>query len=174
MIPLAIPAVLKAVPWKLVGYAVAVLAILALGWRISVWREAYKALPEVKAALAAEEQCLPASSCGIRVAALQVRQKAITETVVKGYEDEIREIRSRPVPERVIRVCRPSGAGGVRVPTVAGGTGEGAAATGGVDRADEYPTGPFREYALDCAALAAQARWIIRRDVALATPPAQP
>jgi hypothetical protein len=105
MIPLAIPAVLKAVPWKLVGYAVAVLAILALGWRISVWRDAYKALPEVKAALEAEVACKVPSKCAERVAALQARQAVISETVVRGYEDEIKSLRDRPVPQPIRLRC---------------------------------------------------------------------
>jgi hypothetical protein len=105
MIPLAIPAVLKAVPWKLVGYAVAALAILALGWRISVWRDAYKALPEVQAALEAEVACLAPSKCQERQAALVARQAVISETVVRGYEDEIKSLRDRPVPQPIRLRC---------------------------------------------------------------------
>jgi hypothetical protein len=105
MIPLAIPAVLKAVPWKIVGYAVAVLAILALGWRISVWREAYKALPDAQAALEAEVACKVPSKCAERVAALQARQAVISETVVRGYEDEIKALRDRPVPKPIRLRC---------------------------------------------------------------------
>ena len=68
---------------------------------------------EPDAALKAEVACEPASECGKRVAALQARQAAISEQVVKGYEQELADIRSKPIPTRVIRVCRQAGAGGL-------------------------------------------------------------
>lgn len=75
MIPLA---ALKALPWRLIGYGVAVAAVLALGWRVHAWREAYKALPGVEAELAAERACEPASACEKRLAtlALEAEQRA--------------------------------------------------------------------------------------------------
>jgi hypothetical protein len=175
MIPLAIPAVLKAVPWKLVGYAVAVLAILALGWRISVWRDAYKALPEAKAALEAEVACLAPSKCAERVAALQARQAVISETVVRGYEDEIKSLRDRPVTVRTVRLCPDSRAGGVSGSNPAAGT-DGASPTAGELHGSAQPDiGPdLYQLARDADEIAARLRALQGWNKALATPPAQP
>jgi hypothetical protein len=131
MIPLAIPAVLSKVPWKLVGYAVGVLAILALGWRVHAWREAYKALPEAQAALEAEVACSVPSKCAERVAALQARQAVISETVVRGYEDEIKSLRDRPVTVRTVRLRCTARPGDVRSAD-ASGSPDGTGSPGGV------------------------------------------
>ena len=168
MIPL--PA-LSAIPWKLVGYGIAIGALLLLGWRIHAWREAYKALPATQEALQNEQACGEGSECQKRAAALEATHRAATAVVVQEYTREIESLRSQPIPRRVIRVCRDAGPSDVRHASTAQGTGGDASAPAGLDRADEYPTAPFREYARDAAALAAQCRAIIQRDVALATPP---
>jgi hypothetical protein len=173
MIPLAIPAVLKAVPWKLVGYAVAVLAILALGWRISVWRDAYKAIPEVQAALAAEVACLAPSKCAERVAALQAAHKAINDQTARDYETRIAEIAARPVPREPVRLCRPARPSGVRVPSASPATSPSQGA--------DFPTEIGRDIAVELYGLADDAdrealklELLWGRDVALATVPEKP
>jgi hypothetical protein len=55
-----------------------VAAIALMGWRVTAWREAYKALPEVEAQLAAERACEVGSACEKRAAtlALEAAQEA--------------------------------------------------------------------------------------------------
>ena len=105
--------ILKGLPWKLIGYAAFILCACLLGWRINEWRHAYKALPEAQAALAAEVACEVPSQCATRVAALVERQKLVSETVVQGYEDELKSLRDRPIPVRTVRLCPDARAGGV-------------------------------------------------------------
>jgi DNA polymerase-3 subunit epsilon len=57
------------VPWRLVGYGVAALAVLALGWRIHEWRQAFLALPAAQEALLDEQECNEGSKCAERVLA---------------------------------------------------------------------------------------------------------
>lgn len=73
MIPLPVN-----IPWRLVG-AVGLVAVVALmGWRVSVWREAYATLPIAQAELAAERACALNTECHKRAATLaeQARQEA--------------------------------------------------------------------------------------------------
>ena len=172
MIPLAIPAALKAVPWRLVGYGLAALAVLALGWRVSVWKQAHEALPGVRDALAAEHACADGSQCAERVAALVARQEQATAEAVSGYEREIESLRARPVPVRTVRLCPSSTDRDVRHAAAAGGTGQGSAAAGVVHDGARPDIGPGL-YALAGRAdeLAAQCRAIIQRDRALARQP---
>lgn len=98
--------------WR-AGVAVAVVALFALmGWRVSAWRQAYRALPEARAALAAEQACGEGSKCYARLSELQAAQRAVSETVVAVYERELADLRSRP-PAPAVRLCRPRGTGGV-------------------------------------------------------------
>ena len=65
MIPLPVN-----IPWRLVG-AVGLVAVVALmGWRVSVWREAYATLPIAQAELAAERACALNTECHKRAATL--------------------------------------------------------------------------------------------------------
>ncbi len=71
MIPLA---ALKAVPWRYVSYLLIVVGLVVLGWRCSVWRHSHTVtLPKVKAELALERACEPASECGKRIATLAAK-----------------------------------------------------------------------------------------------------
>jgi hypothetical protein len=172
MIPLAIPAVLSKVPWRLVGYAVAALAILALGWRISVWRDAYKALPEAKAALRAEVECLPASQCRTRLDAAQAAHRAINDQTVNDYEKRLADIAARPVPREPVRLCRPARTGDVRVSGSAPATGPG--------QGSDVPTEIGRDIAVELYGLADDAdtealklELLYGRDVALSQKPSK-
>jgi hypothetical protein len=170
MIPLAIPAVLSKVPWRIVSYALIGVGLVLIGWRISVWRDAYKALPEVQAALAAEVECLATSKCAERVAALQAAHKAINDQTARDYETRIAEIAARPVPREPIRLCRPARPSGVRVPGAAAPTSPGQGA--------DVPTEIGRDIAVELYGLADDAdrealklELLWGRDLALATPP---
>lgn len=157
---------LTAIPWRLIGYALAVAAVVALGWRIHAWREAYKALPDVQAELEAEIACGEGSKCAARAAELQQKAAEASREVVDGYEQELARVRSER-PRRVVRLCS-DGSGlpvsGAR-PGAAGG-----AAPGGV-----LPEHPGRDLGPDLYALAreadeltAQCRALIRWNRALA------
>lgn len=167
-------AILKGLPWRAIGAIALVLAVAACGWRVSVWRDAYKALPGVQDALSREEACSAGSECALRVAALTARQEQITADTVKGYEQELADLRNRPVSVRTVRLCPEKPDRDVRVPAPAGGTGPGSAPAGVVQQGN----GPNRDIGPDLYALAgradelsAQCRAIIARDRALAQQP---
>lgn len=120
---------LKLVPWRAVGAGMGVVAVMALGWRVSAWREAYKALPAAQEALLDEQECNEGSKCAARVIAFQARQDAFNREVADAYARQIDEIAARP-PAPVVRLCRPRGSGGVPSAQPAGAAD--AAAPGGV------------------------------------------
>jgi hypothetical protein len=167
---IAIPAVLKAVPWKLVGYATVAICISIIGWRISVWHEAYKALPEAKAALEAEVACKVPSKCADRVAALQARQAEVQRVSKETYDQEIADLKNRPVPiPRIIRVCKSAAAGSV--PVAGAAEGSSGPETGGVLLGpSELDTGPLRRAAAEADEINAAYRFLTNRDNALASP----
>lgn len=107
-------AILKGLPWRAIGAIALVLAVAACGWRVSVWRDAYKALPGVQDALAREEACADGSNCYERQRGLQEAAGHATVVAVESYEAELAVLRSRPPVRRVIRVC--TGAGHLPVP----------------------------------------------------------
>jgi hypothetical protein len=168
MIPFILPAALKAIPWRLVGYGVAVGAILLLGWRVHAWHEAYKAYPKVVAALKAEEACDIGSKCQARQAAAEARQAAINDQTVRDYEQKLAEITSRPAPAGPVRLCRPASSGNVRLAPAAPATGAGSGS--------ELPVEVGRDIAVELYQLADDAdtealklRELWNRDVALST-----
>ena len=120
MIPL--PA-LSAIPWKAIGYGVAIGALLLLGWRVHAWREGYLALPAAQEALQNEQACGEGSECLKRSAALQAAHKLISEQVERDYEQKLADIAARPVPREPVRLCRPARTGDVRVPSATAATG---------------------------------------------------
>lgn len=174
MIPLAW---LKLVPWRAVAAGALVVAVVFSAWRITVWRDSHvRALPEARQALEAEQACSAGSECALRVAALTARQEQITADTVKGYEQELADLRNRPVSVRTVRLCPEKPDRDVRVPAPAGGTGPGSAPGGVVQPGN----GPNRDIGPDLYALAgradelsAQCRAIIQRDRALSAPPAK-
>ena len=79
-----------------------VLIVAAMGWRVSVWKQAHEALPGVREALAAEVACTDGSKCAERVAALTARQEQESARVIEGLTSEIRDISNRPA--RTVRL----------------------------------------------------------------------
>ena len=131
MIPLAIPAALKVVPWRLIGWGALVAVVALAGWRVSAWRAAYVALPGVQEALALEESCEDGSRCYERQRALQEAASHATVVAVESYEAELAALRGRPA--RVVRLCREAGSGDVR------GAGPAAGPDGAGPAAGELP-----------------------------------
>ena len=173
MIPIAIPAALKAVPWRLVGWAAVVAAVALAGWRVSAWRAAYVALPGVQEALALEESCEDGSRCYERQRALEEAASHATVVAVESYEAELASLRARPARTGPVRLCIAPDGGAVRVPAFASGT-HGDSAGGVLDRSHggDYQPGPdigpaLRQYAKEVEALSASKRAIVRRDEAL-------
>jgi hypothetical protein len=160
---------LAAIPWRLIGAAALVAAFMLAGWRVSAWHDAYKALPGVQDALEREEGCLDGSKCRERQKAAAAAQAAKTKEVVDGYEKELADLRSRPVPDVPVRLCRPRGSGDVRVPGAAPGTGAGPRA--------ELPLEAGRDIAVELYKLiddtdteALKLRKLWQRDKALSKP----
>lgn len=118
---------LNAIPWKLIGWAALVAVIAFAGWRVSAWREAYKALPDVQAALELEQACGEGSKCQARQAALQAAAEAKSAEVVASYEQELTSLRNRPA-----RVVRLQAAGGALCRPGAPGTADGTSTAAGV------------------------------------------
>lgn len=167
MIPFLLPfwKFRKAILW--IGI---VAAFSVLGWRVSAWRQAYKALPEAQAALEAERACGEGSKCYARLAALQAAQQAVSETVVENYERELADLRNRPVPpRRIIRVCAdPSD---VQSPGPAGtpdGTGP---ASGVIHGPVEFDPRPLFDLAREADQLAARLRALQDYSRAVSAPP---
>ena len=155
--------------WRRVAVVATFVAIIAtFAWRATVWHDAYEALPALESALEAERLCGEGSDCAARQAALEAAQAETTAKVVATYENELADLRNRPLVRRVIRVCADpgdvQGAGGAR------GTSAGAPAEGVVQRAAELDTGPLRDLAQRADELSAQCRALIRWNAALAKP----
>jgi hypothetical protein len=143
------------IPWRLIGYGVALAAFMALGWRVHVWHESHKALPGVEAALEAEVACGEGSQCQARQAALQAAAEAKSAEVVAGYEQELADLRNRPLVRRVIRVCND---GGVQSPGTPGSADGASPAGGELHGAVEFDTGPLRNLAREADEVAARLR----------------
>lgn len=102
-------AILKGLPWRAIGAIALVLAVAACGWRVSVWRDAYKALPGVQDALSREEACEDGSRCYERQRGLQEAAGHATVVAVESYEAELAALRARPAVRRVVRLCADPG-----------------------------------------------------------------
>ena len=161
MIPLAL------IPWRLVGAVALVAAVAAMGWRVTVWHEAYGELRATQARLQLEESCGEGSKCAARVAKAEAAMAAKNQEAVTKYEREIGRLNARPVERRVIRVCPDSGP--VRD---APGPGESAGTTaGGVLRGPiEFDTSPLRDLAREADRQSAAYRALRERDEALSPP----
>ena len=128
MIPL--PLIIKAVPWRLVGYGLAIGLIGLWFWRVSVWHKAYERLERVEARLELEQSCGKGSACEARQAALEAAQAETTTKVVATYESELAAVRNRPA--RVVRVCSdPGNVQGARPTGASDGTGPAAGVVSG-------------------------------------------
>ena len=162
---------MTALAWRAIG-AVALFALFAaMGWRVTVWHEAYRKLPGVRAALALEEACKDGSKCAEREKAWTARAAQTTKEVSDGYEKEIADLRNRPPVTRVIRVCRATGAGDVRDAQPAAGADGTRPASGDVHEPDEFDTGPLRDLAREADEVSARLRALQHFNQALATTP---
>lgn len=165
-----IPALPFAIPWRLLSVIALAAILLLLGYRVAAWHTSYHELPEVQAQLDAELACEEGSACADRVAEQAVQQAIITADAVRKYEQELEDLRGRPIPSRVIRVCPKGAAGDVRDASGAGSAGRGPAAAGLLHGADEFDTRPLRELALEADEVSARCRTLLDRDRALAKP----
>jgi hypothetical protein len=163
-------AALKALPWKAILQVVAA-GLLALLVYLTVTR-AWVTLPEVRAELKAEKakleaevKCGEGSACAKRVEAAKVESDRINQEAVDQYEKELEELRNRPLPTRVIRVC--PAPGNVRDAASAGGAGQGPTAEGLVSGANEFDTRPLRDLAILADEVSARCRALLERDRAL-------
>lgn len=160
--------------WRLIAYAVAAVAVLWMLALIRHWHEdSTVALPEARRTLAAEVACAAGSKCAERVAALKERQQAVSEQVIRGYQDEIEALRARPIPVRTVRLCpdaraaRVPGAEPARTADAAG------PAAGIVSGAAGPDIGPdLYQLARDADEVAARLRALQQWSAALATPAA--
>jgi hypothetical protein len=110
---------------KAILYTALVAAVALMGWRVSVWHNAYERLGDVEAALETERLCEEGSACAARQAALEAAQAETTAKVVATYEQELASVRNRPA--RVVRLCpNPGDVQGSRPAGTADGTGPGA------------------------------------------------
>lgn len=151
-------AILKGLPWRAIGAIALVLAVAACGWRVSVWRDAYKALPGVQDALSREEACEDGSRCYERQRGLQEAAGHATVVAVESYEAELAELRSRPPVRRVIRVCPDPGTGHLPVPGTARGPDGATAPAGLVHGPAEFDPQPLFDLAREADELSARLR----------------
>ena len=100
---------LKGLPWRAIGAVALVLAVAALGWRVTRWHDAYEALPGLQSALEREETCEGGSKCYERQRALQEAAGHATVVAVESYEAELAALRARPAVRRVVRLCADPG-----------------------------------------------------------------
>lgn len=155
------------IPWRLIGAVGLVAAVSFAGWRVNTWHTSHGLLRGALERLELEESCADGSKCAARVAAAEVAQAARNQEAVAGYEKEIADLRNRPVPTRVIRVCRQGSQGDLRDATRPQGTPTGPG-TGLVHEPDEFDTAPLRELARQADEVAAAYRALRSRDEALA------
>lgn len=152
--------------WQLVAGGV-LAAIVGIGWeRVTTWQESHHKLPKVEAALKLEQDCGEGSQCAERVKQAKLEGEQANQEAVEKYEQELEELRNRPIPHRVIRVC-PS-PDHVRDATGSAGTGSGPAAEGVVHGEDELDTRPLRELAQQADEVSARCRALLERDRRLA------
>jgi hypothetical protein len=172
MIPLAIPAALKVVPWRLVGAAAAVAVVAFAGWRVSAWKASHEALPGIREALAREEGCQDGSKCYERQNALQEAAGHAAVVAVESYEAEIAALRARPA--RVVRLCPAARPGDVRGSGPAAGTDGASAAAGQLHGSAGPDLGPdLYRLARDADEVAARLRALQRWNQALSTQPSK-
>jgi hypothetical protein len=143
----------KAILW---GGIVAAVALM--GWRVTAWHAAYKALPKAQAALKAEVECLDGSECRAREARLQEVVGREQVRVVTAYEAELAAVRGRPPV--TVRVCD---RGGVPVSGPAGRGDAGTAAAGALSG----PAAGDRDIGPELSALALEADEVTARCRAL-------
>ena len=118
---------LKALPWRLIGAAVAVAAVAFAGYRVNTWHTSHGLLRAAEKRLEAEEACADGSKCAARVAAAEVaaaaKQRETDAEVLSGYQTGLETVAayaaSHPAP--TVRLCKPAGGASVRLPPTPGG-----------------------------------------------------
>ena len=151
---------------RAVLWAALVVAVGLMGWRVSVWHDAYERIGAVESALEAERLCGEGSACAARQEALEAAQAETTAKVIESYEQELESLRNRPVVRRVIRVCAdPGDVQGSGAPGTADGTGPG---TGELSGSVEFDTGPLRDLAREADEVSARLRALQEWNAALA------
>ena len=89
-------AVLKELPWRLIGYVAVAAAIALFVWRVLVWHDVYKTakadLKAAHAALADERSCLKGTACAKRLVDLQRDgEKAVADARVAAQKASAKE-----------------------------------------------------------------------------------
>lgn len=153
---IAVWALLRGLPWRLIGAAGLVVAVALAGWRISTWRDAYRTLPGVQDALAREEACQDGSKCFERQRAFTEAVGHETTRIVTDYEAALAEIRDRPVPDTPVRLCRPRGTGRVS-------NGASASPVDGAASSRELPLEAGKDIAVELYRLADEADTVAAR-----------
>lgn len=82
---------LKKVPWRLIAYGAATLAVLLLLWRIAAWYAFYRTgkaeLKQAHAALLAEQDCNAGTKCAARLVQLQVDGEAAVKKAREAAQE---------------------------------------------------------------------------------------
>ena len=155
-------AAIKALPWRLIGYGLAVAALLAFGWRVNEWRQGYLG----KAA--AEARSKEIAETAIRgMEELQTKYRRARDAS-SGYQKELSEIAARPPVSGPVRLCvKPNVSPGSSRGSAAGGPGPTVPPAGVVHGGNgpDHQEGPdiapdLDAFARKCEAVAAQGRAI--------------
>jgi hypothetical protein len=168
MIPLP---VLPPLPWRLIGAAALVVAIAAMGWRVSAWREGYLQLQATEKALetsrAEARQCLDREVVAQRAwqdAAAAAESKAAAdrataERVERELEKRLADadLRGRDLARRLSDAAR-AGAGRGAVPAAPGAAGPADDAGGDAGR-DAALAGVFAACERDAERLTGWQQW---------------
>ena len=155
---------------RLIAYAGVALVALWFLLLVRHWRADSLELPQVQSALQLEVDCAEGSVCWDRSEKLKAAALEASREVVETYEQEMADLRNRPVPTRVIRVCKPTDDGGLRHAASAEGT-AGPAGAESLQQFDEFDTRPLRELAATADQINAAYRALYTRDQALSKPP---
>jgi hypothetical protein len=93
MIPLVLPAALKALPWRLIGAVALVVAVALMGWLVSAWRAAYHSLQATEKLLETTRtearQCAASEAIARQVYAESQRKAAETAARDKATAERI-------------------------------------------------------------------------------------
>ena len=138
MIPFAVPAVLKTIPWRLVGAVALVVAVAVMGWRVSVWHDSHRKLKATEKAL--ETRTAEAQQCAAReLVAAQAYREAAGKAKAREAEDRATaeriehdlqtkladaDARGRDLARRLRHASRAACAGSGAVPGAAAAAGQ--------------------------------------------------
>lgn len=92
-------AILKRVPWRVIGYLLVAAAIAVLVWRVLVWHEFYTTgnaeIEQAHAALQAEQDCDAGTKCAGRLVKLQVDGEAAVKKAVEAAQEAAAEAQAK-------------------------------------------------------------------------------